>query len=167
MTRFTVAHLHADRMADAFPLVRMAAPEVSPDQWRRYADWLGRAEGGVLAAYAGNATLHGVAAYCRDDSLRYGRALRVDLIVSFELSGAAPARAALLEALALVALAKGCETLTVCMPRRGYADGGSDKAGSWAEQGFALDSVTFAMRIDDLSIERMRKSSQLREPAAG
>jgi hypothetical protein len=167
MTRFTVTHLHAERIADAFPLVRMAAPEVSLDQWGRYADWLCRADGGVLAAYAGNGTLHGIAAYCRDDSLRYGRALRTDLIVTFELSRDAPARSALLEALALIALAKGCENLTVSMPGRGYANPQSEKAAPWAGLGFALDSVTFTTRIEPKAVERMRKTSRLREPLAG
>lgn len=148
MTSFTVAPLDSAAMADAYPMVRAAAPEVEAEQWQRYAEWLRNAQGGVLGAFAPNARLHGVAAYCRDDELRHGRALRVDLIVTFELSRSAPVRRALCDALEGLAREKRCDRLTLALPSRGFADAASAKAESWSELGFEMDSVTLSKRLD-------------------
>ena len=148
MTSFSVAPLDSAAMADAFPMVRAAAPDVGADQWRRYADWLRNAQGGVLGAFAPNSRLHGVAAYCRDDELRHGRTLRVDLIVTFELNRSAPGRRALCDALAGLAREKHCDRLTLALPSRGFADAASAKAASWSELGFEMDSVTLSKSLD-------------------
>ena len=149
MTSFTVTHLDAAAMADAYPMVRAAAGEVSAEQWRRYAEWLRNAQGGVLGAFAPDARLHGIAAYCRDDELRHGRTLRVDTIVTFELSCSAPARRALCQALEVLARERHCDRLTLALPSRGFADATSAKAASWSRLGFEVDSVMLSKKLDE------------------
>ena len=147
MPDFTVSHLQAGQIAEAYALVRMAAPEVEPERWQAFADsQLGR-HGGVLGVFAGDSTLHGVAAYRPDESLRHGRTLRVDTIVTFELNRSAPAREALCEALALLGRALDCASVTVAMPGRGYADPASAKAAPWSALGLALDAVLFVKKL--------------------
>ncbi|MGQ0589990.1 MAG: hypothetical protein ACT4N8_10755 [Sphingosinicella sp.] len=154
MTQFTVTHLDDDRLNEAYPLVRAAAPNVGPAQWRDYAGWLRWADGGVLAAFAAGSTLHGIAAYCRDDSLRYGRSLRVDMIVTFELGRTSPVRVALCEALEQLAREKHCDSLAVVMPSRGYSDPVGAKSEGWSALGFTLDSVCFRKALTQAEADR-------------
>lgn len=147
MAQFTVAPLEKDQIDGAYPLVRMAAPEVAPDAWRGFAERLIDNGDGILCVFAGDSTLHGLAAYRLDEGLRYGRMLRVDTIVTFELDRAAPARTALCAALERVAQQLECESLTLAMPSRGYADPDSAKAEAWSALGVGLDSVIFAKKV--------------------
>jgi hypothetical protein len=147
MTRFTVVHLHEDRLDETLPLVRMAAPLVTPERWREFACALADGGGGILAAFAGDARAPRVAANRTDESLNHGRTLRVEPLVTFELSQSAPARAALCQALELLAMARGCEHLAIETGSRGYTVPRGAKAAAWAALGFDLDSVGLGKRL--------------------
>ena len=147
MPRFTVTYLGQDELQAAYPLVRVAAPDVTLEAWREHASRLIGEGGGVLAASTGGGALQGIALYRHEYMLRHGKTLSVEAIVSFELSRAAPARAALCEALEVLALANGCDSIVVTLPARGYADAASDKALGWNANGMKLDSVVFARRL--------------------
>lgn len=160
MANFSVVHLHDDRLDEAFPLVRMAAPEATPAQWRRFVGWLRDNDGGVLAAFADDPRPHGIAAFRSEQSLSQSRTLLVDPMVTFELNPSAPARAALCEALELIALAKGCEKLVIATPSRGYTDPAGPKAAAWADLGLAVTKVLLAKRLDsNLSIPRRARAA--------
>lgn len=147
MNRFTVIHLQEDRLDQTLPLARMAAPLVTPEQWREFACSLSDKKGGILAAFAGDGRAHGVAAYRLEESLVHGLTLRVEPMVTFELSRSAPARAVLCQALELLAAAKGCGSLMIATASRGYADPQSPKSGAWASLGFDLASVGLVKRF--------------------
>lgn len=147
MSRFTVVHLREDRLDETLPLVRTAAPLVTAERWRRFARSLRDSDGGLLAAFDGDGRAHGVAAYRLEESLVHGRTLRVEPMVTFELSRSAPARAALCRALEFLALAKVCDSLIISAPSRGYADPQSPKAGAWASLDFDLASVALVKRL--------------------
>ena len=143
MAQFTIAHLYDEQIEDAYPMVRMAAPDLSLERWVEFGLSAIAGEGGVLGAYSGDGTLHGVAVYCPDDRLLAGRVLRIEPMVTFELNPRSPARAALCEALELLAAAKGCRQLVFHLPSRGHADPQSDKGEGWRRLGMALETVTF------------------------
>ena len=158
MPRFTVSRLETEQIAEAFPLVRMAVPGIAPDGWSRYAANLAAAGGAMLGVFAGDSTLHGIGVYRIEDSLR-GRRLAVDAIVTFELNRAAPARAALVDALEGEAVRCGCASLALTLPAKGYVDTGSAKAQAWLDDGFAFDSVVVARPLEPAADQATSLSS--------
>ncbi|MGE5722192.1 MAG: hypothetical protein ACM3YM_06995, partial [Sphingomonadales bacterium] len=78
MQHFTISQPGPDVIAQAYPLVRMAAAEVTFDQWREHAERLFATGGGILAVSAGDASLLGLATYRPEEDLRHGRVLRID-----------------------------------------------------------------------------------------
>ena len=147
MPRFSVIHLPLDRIDETLPIVRMAAPLLTAERWRRFARILDNCSGGTLAAVDGNGRPHGLAAYWVDESLVHGRVLRVEPMVTFEISGSAPVRAALCEALELLAQTKSCDSLVISTGSRGYADGDGEKARGWARLGLELAAVSLVKRL--------------------
>lgn len=147
MRRFTVIHLQKNQLDAALPLVRVAAPSLTPERWRAFVEAACCAGGGILAAVAGDSRPHGVAAFRPEETLGHGRSMRVEPIITFEMNQAAPARAALCQALELLALARGCDTLIVSTGSRGYADTQSSKALAWAGLGFDLGSVALVKSL--------------------
>ena len=147
MVWFSVKHLQEDQFDLVYPLVRIAAPQLEVDDWRHFARRLMAGDGGILTVSAGDERPYGVAVYRVDYSLRHGRTLQVELIVTFELKRQAPARAALCEMLELIALAKDCETLMLITASKGYAASNSPKADLWATLGLDVDSVVFTKRL--------------------
>jgi hypothetical protein len=147
MQRFTVSQLESDLFAAAFPLVRMAVPGIEPSAWAAFVEGIGERDGAMLGVFAGDSTLHGVAIYRVEDSLR-GRRLAADAIVTFELNRAAPARAALIAGLEREAAQLGCAVLALSLPARGYVDAGSAKAEAWLREGFGFDSVMLSRPVE-------------------
>ncbi len=147
MPQFTVVHLQQDRLDEALPMVRMASPAATADQWRLFVSWLGRNDGGVLAAIAGDGRPHGIAAFRTEENFSLGRTLHVEPMVTFELSRSSPARTALCQSLELLAIARGCENLVIVTAGRGYANPHCQKAASWAALGLNISSVALAQSL--------------------
>jgi hypothetical protein len=143
MVWLAVKNLEEDQFGAVYPLVRIAAPRLSLDDWRHFARRLMSGQGGIITVSSGDGSPHGIAIYRVDYSLRHGRTLEVELIVTFELNRQAPARAALCEMLELIAYAKDCETLMLSTASKGYAASHSPKADLWAGLGLDVDSVVF------------------------
>ena len=153
MSQFTVIHLQRDRLDEALPLVRMAAPTATADQWRKFVGWLGRNDGGVLAAFAGDGRPHGIAAFRTEESLSLGRALHVEPMVTFELSRSAPARTALCQALELLAVARKCDNLVIVTGSRGYINAHCQKAAGWADLGLNITSVALTKPLEPMAAQ--------------
>jgi hypothetical protein len=128
--------------AVAYPLVRVIAPEVSLEAWLDYVDRRCR-EGGLMGLFDENDALIGLFSWRFGERLRHGRVLALDDFVTFELSQAAPGRAALMGAAEDLARSLGCTGLEVRVGSRGFADPNSNKASGWVSLGVALDSVIF------------------------
>lgn len=131
VTRMTEAGADA-----AWPLIRIGAGGVSFADWRDQVRSLVGRGGGILGASGPDGRLHGIAVFRCEETLA-GRFLRIDPIVTFELSARAPVRAALVRALEQQALRKGCRGLSVAPSRR--AD-----PGGWEALGFRRDGLFFA-----------------------
>lgn len=150
MPRFTVIQVGDDRLDSTLPLVRMAAPLVSAQQWRHYVAALSESGGALLAASARDERPHGIAAYRIEEDLSHGRTLRVEPMVTFEINRSAPARAALCEVLEQLARAQNCASLVIATRSRGFADPHSAKAEAWAPFGFELGSIVLVKRLAPL-----------------
>lgn len=103
MPDFTLAPLPRSRVAEAYPLVRMAYPQMSLAAWKAEAE-ARLANGGILTLFNPGGTIQALAAWQDDPQ---GEALKVDTFVVFELSRRAPARQALCEGLQALAAERG------------------------------------------------------------
>ena len=117
--QFYVVPLDPAEADQAYPLVRTIAPEVSREEWLDYVERRCR-EGGLIGLFG-------------DDGA----------FVTFELTHAAPGRAALLQGAENLARSLGCRGIEVRTGARGFADFGSARASGWLALGVALDSVIF------------------------
>jgi len=139
---FYVEALTPAQSDGAFPLVRAIAPEVTLDEWRDYVQRRYRA-GGLLGLKDENDGIIGVLSYRLGERMRHGLVLALDDFVTFELSQAAPGRAALLEAAEKLGRDLGCTGLELRLGSRGLADDHSPKAQVWTALGLSLDAVIF------------------------
>lgn len=130
----------------AYPLIRSIAPELSLEDWLDYVERRFR-EGGLMGLFEADGALIGLFSYRLGERLRHGRVLALDDFVTFELSQAAPGRAALIEAAEALARSLNCTGLEVRLGVRGFADTGSDKAAAWAQLDLVLDSVVLSRRV--------------------
>jgi hypothetical protein len=128
---------HADA---AYPLVRAITPEVTLEDWLDHVERRCRS-GGLIGLFGENGLLMGLFSYRLGERLRHGRVLALDEFVTFELSHAAPGRAALMAAAEALARSLDCSALEVRIGSRGVAEAGSPKVGRWASLGAWPDSI--------------------------
>lgn len=124
----------------AYPLVRAIAPEVTLEKWRDYVQRRYRS-GGLLGLKDESDGIIGVLSYRLGERMRHGLVLALDDFVTFELSQAAPGRAALLEAAEKLGRDLGCAGLELRIGPKGLADASAPKAQAWLALGLQLDSV--------------------------
>ena len=117
MHRFTIEQLNSKRLADAWPLVRMAAAHANSDWWINDASSLIERGGGVLAARTASGVVHGIATYQVTAGLGRPRMLEVSRLFTLELVSSAPARRMLHNAIYTRAAALDCDG--VVLPQTG------------------------------------------------
>jgi len=130
----------------AYPLVRAIAPEVSLEGWHDYVQRRYRS-GGLLGLWDSSGGIVGVLSYRLGERMRHGLVLALDDFVTFELSQAAPGRAALLEAAEKLGRDLGCTGLELRVGARGLADSSAPKAQGWAALGLELDSIVLVKSL--------------------
>ena len=118
MPDLDVIELDQDELALAWPLVRTSCPRLEPAGWQALAESLIDRGGGVLGVAAPDRALHGVATYETIEKPKFGRVLHVDTLVTFELSGRAPARAVLVGALRRISEERGCSATLISARKR-------------------------------------------------
>lgn len=146
MPQLTVSPLDVDRLGEAYPLIRSAAP-VSKERWEAFARNLIHNGGGIFAVLAEDGKVHGVAAYRPTVSLRHESGLLVEVIASFELSRTASVRQALRTELEEAARGWGCKSLIFTMAAADYADPTSRRRTIWEELGLQIETVTFVQPV--------------------
>ena len=144
--QFYVVGLGIEEADAAYPLIRAIAPEVSPNDWRRYVRRRCR-DGGFKGLYDNNELLIGLFSYRFGERLRQGRVLALDDFVTFELSQAAPGRKLLMATAERYARFRGCTGIEVRVGARGIADAGAAKASGWLALGMDLESVVFVKSL--------------------
>ena len=130
----------------AYPLIRAVAPEVSLEGWKDYVQRRYRS-GGILGLWDSRGGIIGVLSYRLGERMRHGLVLALDDFVTFELSQAAPGRAALLEAAEKLGRDLGCTGLELRIGAKGLADPKAPKAQGWAALGLELDSIVLVKSI--------------------
>ena len=152
--QFYVIELGIEGADAAYPLVRSIAPEVRPEDWRRYVRRRCRG-GGFNGLFDSNELLIGLFSYRFGERLRQGRVLALDDFVTFELSQAAPGRSLLMETAERYARNRGCTGIEVRIGARSIANPGAAKASGWLALGMDLESVVFVKSLAEPS-ERLR-----------
>ena len=138
--QFYVDALRVAEADMAYPLIRSIWPEVTPSQWLAHVKRRS-CEGGFRCLFDMGGTLVGLFSYRLGERLRLGRVLAIDDFITFELSRAAPGRAALMANAESLARSLGCTGLEVRVWSRGFADPDSNKATGWLSLGLELESV--------------------------
>jgi hypothetical protein len=144
--QFYVVGLGIEEADDAYPLIRSIAPEVGPNDWRRYVRRRCH-DGGFKGLVGSNGLLVGLFSYRFGERLRQGRVLALDDFVTFELSNGAPGRKLLMATAERYARHRGCTGIEVRIGSRGIADPGAAKASGWLALGLDLESVVFVKRF--------------------
>lgn len=120
MLLFSVTELDESAAAAALPLVRMTAPELSPEQWRARAQAIRLRGGGILGVEVEDGGLMGVATYEAVNNRHVGKVLEVDTLVCLELSRLAPVRRALRDVLDERAITFGCSAIALGPAARAF-----------------------------------------------
>jgi hypothetical protein len=113
VAQFTVRALKKNELVAAWPIVRSSNLHANLDWWLTAAAELIAGDGGVLVALAQDGTIHGVATFKAPDNPARGHALEIPMLITFELSSRAPARAALVKVLERIATKLECTHLVL------------------------------------------------------
>jgi hypothetical protein len=120
MLTFPVIELDESTAAAAWPLVRMTAPELNPEQWRARAHAIRLRGGGILGVEVESGGLMGVATYEAVSNPHVGKVLEVHTLVCLELSRLAPVRRALRCVLDERAATFGCTAIALGPAARAF-----------------------------------------------
>ena len=141
----TVEPLNANRLAEAYPLVRTAT-RVSQKRWEEFGRELLQSGGGVLAVTAADKCLHGMAAYRANRNLRHQQSLDVEVIVAFDLQGDDRVKEALCRGLDRIASNLGCSAVNFTVA--GKSAEPRSRARSGLERlGLRLDTANFVREL--------------------
>lgn len=116
LQQISVEGLGTNKLSDAWVLARSSGAYPNEDWWIAEGSDIIARGGGVLAARAADATLHGIATF-HGPTQQNGDRLVVSMLLTFELSPSAPARTALLDCLERIATKLNCTE--VLLPLRG------------------------------------------------
>lgn len=141
----TVGPLGANRLAEAYPLVRTAT-RVSQERWEEFGRELLEGGGGVLAVTAADKCLHGVAAYRPNRNLRHEQSLEVEVIVAFDLRGDDRVRQALCQELDRMAAELHCSAVNFTVAAKSAEPRSAARSGL-ERLGLKLDTATFVREI--------------------
>ena len=147
MQDLKVQSLDAERLAEAYPLIR-AATRVSQQRWEEFGRELVAGGGGVLAVIAPDGCVHGVAAFRPELNLRHEQSLDVQVLVAFALGGEDHVRERLLSALEGIAATQGCRSVSFTMAASSYGESSSPSRVAFERLGLKLDTVNFVRELN-------------------
>ena len=147
MPHFTVSELGPADLSAAWPLVRSAAAAPDLQQWQESAESLLSRGGGVIGVAVEEGGYLGVATYEPVSTLYSGNVLRVEILVTFELTRRAPVRAVLCEALDRLARLLGCDAVAVSVPSRSFLAQAKKRVHSIAVAERRFDRISLPDRL--------------------
>jgi GNAT superfamily N-acetyltransferase len=113
MLRFSITELDEADAAAAWPLVRMAAPDLDLEQWQATAQDIRDRGGGIIGVEVADGGILGIATYEAVQNPHAGTILQVHTLVSLELSRRGPVRRALRGELEERASSLGCSAIAL------------------------------------------------------
>lgn len=146
MPRLIVSELEADCLAEAYPLIRCLAG-VEADRWIGFAEDLLARGGGFLVARAEDGRVHGVAGYILSNSLKHGKALRIEVLAAIELGHTPLVREALSSAADSLARKMGCSVVVYNLDAKGLLSTQSARRRSLELAGLSPESIEFVRRV--------------------
>jgi hypothetical protein len=146
MPRLIVSELEADCLSEAYPLIRCLAG-VEPGQWTCFAEHLLAQGGGVFVARAEDGSVHGVAGYVVSNSLKHGRALRIEVLAAIELGHTPLVREALHSAVDDLARRMACSVVLYNLDAKGLLSPRSTRRRSLEQAGLSPESIAFVRRL--------------------
>lgn len=146
MPDLKIQSLEANRLANAYPLIR-SATRVSRQRWEAFGRQLIDDGGGILTVIAPDGCIHGVAAYRAALNLRYDRSLDVEVLVAFELRGDGRVRELLCNALEGIAAILECRTINVTLAASYGAPTRRSRA-ALERLGLKLGTVNFVRELE-------------------
>lgn len=146
MPRLLVTELEADRLAEAYPLIRCLAG-VEAGQWTSFAENLLAQGGGILVVRAEDGRVHGVAGYVLSTSLKHGKALRIEALAALELGHTPLVREALQSAADGLARRMDCSVVVYNLDAKGLLNPQSARRRSLERAGLSPESVDFVKRV--------------------
>lgn len=114
--------LGPERAHAAYPLVRIAVPELTLERWRRFLVEGRTPSNGdmplprAMVVEDGRGYIHGLCTCSLEHDLRRGASLLAENFVVLDLVDSRPAASVLLHALEAEAAHQGCQALHVCLP---------------------------------------------------
>lgn len=121
--QFIARMLTPDRVDCAYPIVRLAANDLSPDAWRQLSSaFLQRDEknpalnSGIVTIEDDDGYVHGLCSYSVTPDLRHGPSLLVDNFIAVDIVHTERARLALIDAMVALARRLGCNAVHLTVP---------------------------------------------------
>lgn len=145
MPRLTISDLEGDCLTEAYPLIRCLAG-VEQSRWTSFAELLLQ-EGGILVARVEDDRIYGVAGYTLGSNLKYGKVLRVEVLVAIELGHAPLVRDALSSAIEKRACQMDCSAVVYRFEARGLLSSRSKKRRSLEQAGLSAESLEFVRHV--------------------
>lgn len=114
---FSIRPVTADLVAQAFPVVQAAVPDVTLEQWRAFATNPPGENGmGLVGVFNEQGYIVGLFAYRREPHLQHGHILRICHLAAVDLVDSEPVLQALLQAIEDQAKAQDCSAILMATP---------------------------------------------------
>jgi hypothetical protein len=117
---YVVRALAPDRILQAYPLVAIFDPNLTPEQWADYAGALvsetaDREHHSIITVQSGRGDIYGLSVYWLRPDLRQGRLLEIENFAVVDIVGNRTVARVLLEALEDVALCLDCSCISISL----------------------------------------------------
>lgn len=120
---FTAKELSTDQVAQAFPLIQSAVPELTLEKWNVFVDLVAglargaeRRHAGIMTIQNSRGYIHGLFSYMVEASLHHGRVLSIDNFVAFDFVEREQAIETMFGAMDDIAYGLGCQAIHVRLP---------------------------------------------------
>jgi hypothetical protein len=115
--------LTPERVAQAFPLIQIAFPALSLEDWRDFAAPLasapGQADGGIITVVSEQGYIVGLCCYRVAQDFQHGAVFMTDLFLIFDLCGQKAVVHALTDAVESLARERRCTAIHTSLPETG------------------------------------------------
>jgi len=147
--------LRPECIAQAYPLIQAALPEVPLEAWMAFAQALvlhrDRPETGIISIVSEQGYIAGLSSYRVDHSLRHGHSLMADHFVAIDMFDRRAVVHALAEAVEALAREHRCGAVHTALLEKNSAD---DTATALARRGHRVESVRLCKILPDTVVAK-------------
>lgn len=151
LRQLTTRTLTAENVPQAFPLIQTSFPEITLEDWQRFAETVlnpeTRPKGGFLTVHCEQGYMAGLCNYRVEPDLLHGQTLAVDLFVAYDLFDRETIATALVEALESVARSLHCRALHTQLTERGRNGLKNGLIDMLTRHGHEVETIRFCKRL--------------------